>query len=96
MFFLFLLDSLSESSFSRRPHVNVFVSLLLLVVDLCSEEVSLVVAVVVLLSVCEMAVSELSDLRRARRNRSRIAIVVVYCVCPMYTAGLKRDWEFCR
>jgi hypothetical protein len=46
---------------------------------LCNEEVSLVVAVVVLLSVCEM-VSELSDLCKARRNRSRIAIVNGGCV----------------
>jgi hypothetical protein len=50
--------------------------------------------VVVLLSVCEM-VSELSDLRRARRNRSRMAIVGVHCGFRICTAREKSDWQLC-
>jgi hypothetical protein len=95
LFFLFRLDSFSGSSFSRRPKVKLLANLLLLlVVDLCSEDVSLVVVVVVLLSVCEM-VSELSDLRRARRNRSRMAIVGVHCGFRICTAREKSDWQLC-
>lgn len=75
LFFLFLLDSSCDSSFERRLNAKVLANLLL--VDLCSEDVSLVVAVVVLLFVGEM-VSELSDLRKTRRNRSRIAIVAIF------------------
>lgn len=60
--------------------MNVLASLPLLVVDLCKEDdvlVALVVVVaveVLLLPVLEM-VSELSDMRSTRRNRSRMAIV---------------------
>lgn len=68
---------LSNSSFDRRPHGNVLASLPLLVADFCEDDDALVAVVVVeLLSVWEM-VSELSDLRSARRKRSRMVIVRV-------------------
>lgn len=52
LFFLVLLDSFSDSSLERRPHVHDLASLLPLAFDLCNEDVSLVlVVVVVLLSV---------------------------------------------
>lgn len=74
LFFLFRLASLASLAASlllppRRPKVNVRASLLL--VDLCSDEVSLVfaVVVVVLLSVWEMVSDDDdSDLRMARRK----------------------------
>lgn len=51
LLFLFFLDSPSDPFFERRPQVNVLASLPLLAVDLCNEDVSLVVVVVVVVAV---------------------------------------------